>query len=50
MVTFVKHDDASQVTVKDVIAFKDHGLRTINTATGKRSRIFRLFARDYVRD
>ncbi|MDQ0448136.1 tyrosine-type recombinase/integrase [Methylobacterium aerolatum] len=34
-VAFLKHDDASRVTVEDVIAFKDHRLRTINPRTGK---------------
>ncbi|MER8639297.1 DUF6538 domain-containing protein [Mesorhizobium sp. M1365] len=32
---FLKHDDASKVTAKDVIAFKDHRLSTPSPKTGK---------------
>lgn len=32
---FLRHDDASKVTTKDVIAFKDHRLRTPSPKTGK---------------
>ena len=34
-VAFLKHDDATMVTVGDVIAFKDHRLRFINPRTSK---------------
>ncbi len=34
-VVFLKHNDAARVTPDDVIAFKDHRLRTINPRTGK---------------
>ena len=32
---FLKHNDASRVTPEDIIAFKDHRLKTINPKTGK---------------
>lgn len=32
---FLKHNDASRVTPEDIIAFKDHRLKTINPRTGK---------------
>jgi integrase len=34
-VAFLDHDDATRVTPKDVIAFKDYRLATINPRTGK---------------
>lgn len=34
-VAFLKHDDASRVKVEDVIAFKDHRLRSINPRSGR---------------
>lgn len=35
LVRFLKHNDASKVTAKDVIAFKDHRLSTPSPKTGK---------------
>ncbi|MER8646696.1 DUF6538 domain-containing protein [Mesorhizobium sp. M1252] len=35
LVRFLRHDDASKVTTKDVIAFKDHRLSTPSPKTGK---------------
>lgn len=35
LVRFLKHDDASRVTMKDVVAFKDHRLTTPSPKTGK---------------
>jgi len=36
LVRFLKHDDASKVTMKDVVAFKDHRLTAPSPKTGKR--------------
>lgn len=35
LVRFLEHDDASKVTMKDVVAFKDHRLTTPSPKTGK---------------
>jgi integrase len=35
LVAFLGHDDASRVTPRDVVAFKDHRLGTISERTGK---------------
>ncbi|MCF6112228.1 hypothetical protein [Mesorhizobium muleiense] len=35
LVRFLEHNDASKVTAKDVIAFKDHRLSTPSPKTGK---------------
>jgi integrase len=35
LVVFLRHDDASRVTVEDVLAFKDHRLGEMNIRTGK---------------
>lgn len=34
-VAFLRHDDASRVTVEDVLGFKDHRLSEVNKRTGK---------------
>lgn len=36
LVSFLGHDDATQVTPEHVVAFKDHRLASINPRTGKR--------------
>jgi integrase len=35
LIAFLRHDDASRVTPHDIVAFKDHRLKTINPRSGK---------------